>query len=152
MDPNDRRLLDLAQEMCDRAHAPYSRFQVGVALASSPASDEDDGSGSTGIFLGCNVENASSGLTMCAERVAVANWIAAGRPGSIETVAIAARREDGSWADARPCGACRQVLQEFSPSPSSLRVLIWTAAGVVESQLSSLLPDPFCPEDLRKGN
>ena len=70
----------------------------------------DELSDAPGIYLGCNVENASSGLTICAERVAVASWVAAGRPGTLETVAIAARREDGSWAHAWPCGACRQVL------------------------------------------
>ena len=151
MDSKDSQLLDLAREMCDLAHAPYSRFQVGVALATSVGVSSDDSQSGDGIFVGCNVENASSGLTICGERVAVSSWVAAGRPGSIETIAIAARRQDGSWADGRPCGACRQVLQELSDSPESLRVLLWTSGGVVESSLSQLLPDPFRPEDLRGG-
>ena len=58
----------------------------------------------------------------------------------------------GAEEPVQPCGACRQVLQEFCSAPRSLRVLIWTAAGVVESRLADLLPDPFSPEDLLEGD
>ena len=107
------------------AYAPYSNFGVGAALLTK------DGK----IFTGCNVENVSLGLTICAERSAVA---AAVNSGSKDFVAIAV--VTGSKKPAVPCGACRQVLAEFN---SAIRILAVNEDGVVEQlELSDLLPKP----------
>lgn len=106
------------------AHAPYSRFLVGAALRTA----------SGRIFTGCNVENASSGLTVCAERVAL--WKAVSE-GERELAALAVVTEPG----AVPCGACRQVLTEFA---DNLPILIANTAGQGWfTSLAALLPHPF---------
>lgn len=91
-------LLRAAVETSKRAHAPYSKFHVGAALLA------DDGS----VVTGCNVENASYGLTICAERNAIFHAVATGRK-KFKAVAVVA---DGE-AIPYPCGACRQVIAEF---------------------------------------
>src|ERR1700757_359529 len=107
------------------AYAPYSNFSVGAALLTK------DGK----IFTGCNIENISLGLTICAERSAVA---AAVNSGNKDFVAIAVVA--GSKKPAVPCGACRQVLAEFN---SAIRILAVNEDGVVEQfELSDLLPKP----------
>lgn len=112
----------LAREM---AFAPYSKFFVGSALL-----------GESGrIYFGCNVENISLGLTMCAERVCIGAAIAAGER-QFEIIAIAA----DSQSPVAPCGACRQVMAEFSPE---LRIISTTLDGTLsEFKLSDLLPIP----------
>jgi len=107
-----------AREM---AHAPYSDFQVGAVLVSS------DGR----IFTGCNVENISYGLTMCAERVAIGSAVVAGATEIIAAVVVADTESPIS-----PCGACRQVLAEFGDP----RVLLVNRESRAEFQLSELLP------------
>lgn len=91
-------LVNAAWEVRERAHAPYSKFKVGAALLA------EDGR----IFTGCNVENLSYGLTMCAERVAVGAAVAAGVTAFRGVAVVAETREPIS-----PCGGCRQVLSEF---------------------------------------
>jgi cytidine deaminase len=119
---------DLHQEALQarsRAYAPYSRFLVGAALLSKSGL----------VFTGCNVENISLGLTMCAERVCVGKAIEQGER-LFEAITIVA----DSKVPVIPCGACRQVLAEFAPA---LRIVSWTLSG--ESQefvLSTLLPLP----------
>jgi cytidine deaminase len=123
------QLAAAAAAMRQRAYAPYSRFTVGAALLAA------DGT----IYAGCNVENASFGLTICAERNAVVHAVASG---SRKFVAIAVATENG----VSPCGACRQVLSEFNPR---LPVLMLDAAGHrQELNLSQLLPHAFGPEQL----
>jgi cytidine deaminase len=90
-------LIEAAWQVRERAHAPYSKFHVGAALLV-------DGQ----VFTGCNVENLSFGLTICAERVAVGTAVAAGLK-RIEAVAVVA----DTGVPVSPCGACRQVLAEF---------------------------------------
>ncbi len=94
-------LLEAALQARNHAHAPYSNFAVGAALLT------DTGK----IFIGCNVENISLGLTICAERSAVASAIAAGEKGFVAIAVVADSDEP-----ALPCGACRQVLAEFNPA------------------------------------
>ena len=118
-------LIARARDAMERAYAPYSGFRVGAALLG------EDGS----IHTGCNVENASYGLAMCAERVAIAGAVARGVT-RFRCVAIAT----SGVAPAPPCGACRQVLAEFSPHMTVV------SAGETEWRtwtLGELLPDPF---------
>ena len=108
-----------------RAYAPYSDFRVGAALLTTGGE----------VFLGCNVENVSLGLTMCAERVAVGAAVQAGAT-SLERIVIAADTKEPIV----PCGACRQVLAEFRPD---LPIISATADGkVIEFSLETLLPRP----------
>ena len=88
------------------------------------------------VFVGCNVENASYGLTICAERAAVCAAVAAGVR-ALRGVAVATDLND----PARPCGACRQVLAEFGPSMPV--ILVGTAQHRILTSLDKLLPDPF---------
>jgi len=126
---NDQTLMELARNAMERSYSPYSRFPVGAALLAS------DGR----VFQGCNIENASFGLTNCAERTAVFKAVSEGAT-SFETIAIAALKP--AW----PCGACRQVLREFAPD---LRVIItWGNGKSAEKKLTELLPDSFGPTDL----
>ena len=116
-------LIDAAIEARRSAYAPYSGFSVGAALLCG------DGS----VFTGCNVENLSFGLTMCAERVAVGAAVAAGKR-DFQCIAIAAESEEAI----SPCGACRQVLAEFNPE---LQVFSANLSGKVERfSLETLLP------------
>ena len=118
-------LVESAKAARASAHAPYSHFAVGAAL------ECEDGT----VFTGCNVENLSFGLTMCAERVAVGTAVAAGRR-DFRRIAIAADTD----APISPCGACRQVLAEFHPA---LRILSVNLKGQTEEfSLADLLPRP----------
>lgn len=119
-------LLAAARAVQQHAYAPASRFRVGAAVRAK------DGR----VFVGCNVENASYGLTICAERAAVCAAVAAGAR-ELDAVAIATDLGD----PARPCGACRQVLAEFGPA---MAVLLGGRGGaVVRTSLDHLLPEPF---------
>ncbi len=121
---NDQ-LVTQAREVAGRAYAPYSRFQVGAVLVGK------DGR----IFAGCNVENISFGLTICAERNAVFAAVAAGCR-ELAKIVIAADTE----VPASPCGACRQVLAEFNPD---LELVLSNFRGSRETfRLSELLPRP----------
>lgn len=121
-------LVEQAKQARNNAYAPYSGFAVGAAVLSE----------SNRIYAGCNVENASYGLSICAERVAISNMIAAGER-QLRAIAIVT----GSTSPAQPCGACRQVMAEFA---EDLPVyLASTVPGSVDriTSLSKLLPDAF---------
>ena len=130
--PGEEALLALARGAMERAYAPYSKFPVGACLLSK------DGR----VFQGCNVENASFGLTNCAERTALFKAVS---EGAREFLAIAiAARDAAPW----PCGACRQVLNEFAPD---IPVLVtWGGDQRASAPLSQLLPHSFGPKDLPK--
>lgn len=119
-------LIDAAVAAAANAHAPYSDFQVGAAVLSA-AGD---------VFPGCNVENASFGLTICAERAAVCAAVTAGHK-RIKAVAIVA---PGAPA---PCGACRQVLAEFGPAMEVILVDSVDTTRVRRTTLDKLLPEQF---------
>lgn len=126
-------LLALAREAAGAAYVPYSDFPVGAALMTSSGE----------IFTGANVENASYGLTVCAERTAV---FAAALAGHREIVAIAVAARKATRAS--PCGACRQVLNEFIPTEGEMTVVLEAADGFQTTTLSTLLPMAFGPRDL----
>lgn len=120
------KLIKEARTVREKAYAPYSYFKVGAALLS------DTGK----IYTGCNVENISYGLTVCAERNAVANAIASGQSQFL-AIAIVADTD----AVTPPCGACRQVLAEFS---SNIEIILGNLNGDVKQMLlSDLFPSPF---------
>ena len=126
-------LLAAAREAHLRAHSPYSKVCVGAALL------DEEGR----IFVGCNVENASYGLTVCAERNAIGRAVVEGS-GQLVAVAIVTDRPGALM----PCGACRQVLVEFGP-----RMLVATQGAdgtVVSTRLDELLPRAFTPRDLER--
>ncbi len=109
-----------------RAYAPYSRFQVGAAVQAGGR-----------IYSGCNVENASYGLTVCAERAAVAAAVAAGAR-RLEAVAVAS----GTVPPTPPCGMCLQTLAEFG-GPDLPVLLVGARGSRVETTLGALLPSGF---------
>jgi len=122
-----RELVEQARAARRHAHAPYSRYPVGAALLT----------GSGRIYTGVNVENASSGLTVCAERTAVLKAVSEGER---ELIALAVVTENG----ATPCGACRQVLREFG---ADLEIHLAGDTGPSRrTDLAALLPDPFTRE------
>jgi cytidine deaminase len=130
-DAADDELVEHAVRVRENAHSPYSKIRVGAALRSK------DGR----IFTGCNVENASYGLTLCAERSAVVKAVSEGVR-EFTAIAITTNRENALM----PCGACRQVLFEFAPK---LRVLVVGTSGKRrEISLDQLLPEAFRPSDL----
>ena len=126
----DAELLALARLAMENSYSPYSHYAVGAALLSA------DGR----VFQGCNIENASFGLTNCAERTALFKAVSEGAR-DFTAIAIAS---NGSAP--YPCGACRQALNEFAPG---LRVLVtWGEGEVDETTLPALLPHGFGPKDL----
>lgn len=127
--PNEDDLVALAEEARRNAYAPYSGFVVGAALLAT----------SGRVYSGCNVENASYGLSICAERTALFKAVSAGER---EFVAIAVVTETG----ATPCGACRQVLREFG---GDLRVIVANLKGERRVYtLEELLPHSFTAQQL----
>jgi len=122
-------LIAKAMEARKKAYAPYSHFAVGAALLAR----------SGRIYTGCNVENASYGLSVCAERVAVFKAVSEGER-NFEAMAVVT--ENG----VTPCGACRQVLMEFG---DDIQVIVADEAGVYRVfTLRELLPEAFTPEHL----
>lgn len=119
-----RMLLDAAAEARSRAYAPYSRFEVGAAVRA----------GSGRIYAGSNVENASTGLTVCAERIAIWKAISEGER-NLEALVVL------TSTGATPCGACRQVLAEFA---ADIPLLVADTCGHAWiTSLAALLPDAF---------
>lgn len=118
-------LESLARSVREHAHAPYSDFRVGAAVRARSGRS----------YLGCNVENASFGATVCAERNAIAAAVAAGER---EIVAVAVYTEADS--PALPCGICRQVIQEFGPDAV---VVSTTPTARKQTTLRELLPEAF---------
>ena len=133
--PDDGDLIAVARVAQENAYSPYSKVCVGAALVAA------DGR----VFTGCNVENASLGLTQCAERAALSRAVAEGVR-RFSAVVITSSFDDPLM----PCGACRQVLREFA---ADLRVVsVGMGGGRRESSLRELLPEAFEPGDLRGGS
>lgn len=126
-DEKKRQLLNSAREAMQHAYAPYSHFRVGAALLTS------DGQ----VFTGCNVENASYGLTNCAERTAIFSAVAQNGPGlTIQAIAVV----NDQNVPCSPCGACRQVIAEFGPEAI---VIFQGDKGFKELPIEQLLPEGF---------
>jgi cytidine deaminase len=119
-------VIAAARAVRQRAYAPYSRYRVGAAIATSSGK----------IFTGCNVENASFGATLCAERNAIAQMIAAGERHPIACAVVTAGPRAGS-----PCGICRQVLWEFAQNMPI--ALVAENGRRRDTTLVKLLPDGF---------
>jgi cytidine deaminase len=124
------QLVDAAVAAREKAYAPYSHYRVGAALLTAGGA----------VYTGCNVENATYGATICAERTAIVKAVSEGER---DFLAIAVATEDGGT----PCGICRQVLHEFAPE---IWVIMVNLEGRVvrECALSALLPAAFGPESL----
>lgn len=124
-------LISAARTARENAHAPYSNFRVGAALRAK----------SGRIFTGCNVENSTYGLTLCAERVAVFKAISEGERG-FDSVAVVTDTDSLT----PPCGACRQILWEFC---GDAEVVLANLKGKVEvHRMSALFPKPFDQSNL----
>jgi len=128
----DPELVALARQARENAYAPYSKFPVGAALL-----------GRSGrVFTGCNVENASYPLCICAERTAVGKAISEGERSFVAIAVVTA-------TGATPCGACRQVLREFGGPAGDLRVIVADTAGnACTFTIAELLPAGFTPDQL----
>jgi len=140
--PQERELAEAARAAMSHAYAPYSRFAVGAALRLR------DGS----ILTGSNFENASYGLSLCAETVAIAAANAQGRLKDIVAIAVAGAPMDGPGdAVVTPCGRCRQVLNEAQDVAGHEIPVLCVAAsgtGAVRHRLADLLPHAFGPRSL----
>src|ERR1700687_2653617 len=123
----NQRLLRAARKAMQHAYAPYSQFRVGAALLTSKGK----------VFSGCNVENASYGLSNCAERTAIFAAVAQSGPG-LNIRAIAVVNDQG--VPCSPCGACRQVIYEFGPEAT---VFFQGADGPKRAHITELLPEGF---------
>jgi len=126
MEHSEKNLVKAATAVRENAYAPFSEFKVGAAI------ETDDGE----IISGCNVESASYGLTVCAERVAIWKAISAGRR-KIKRIAVVADTEDLT----PPCGVCRQIIWEFG---GDIPVILANLHGDTETvQMKDLLPRAF---------
>ena len=121
-------LMDKAIEVSKYSYSPYSKFAVGACL------ETEDGS----IYTGCNFENSSYGLSICAERNAIGSAIAEGKR-KIKAIAIYSPNQD----NCAPCGACRQVLHEFCEEDSELDVILKNKDELKIYTLEQLLPESF---------
>ena len=139
MSVSDEDLIERAHEAAREAYAPYSDYQVGAALLF------DDGA----VITGCNVENASYGLALCAETVAVSRAFGEGRRGGLVKLAVVGPKDKGDGAPITPCGRCRQVLNEIAQlGGTDPEVLCVGTDEVRRVTLSQLLPHAFGPAHL----
>jgi cytidine deaminase len=122
-----KKLEEAAAKVMMNAHAPYSKFRVGAAVLLTNGK----------VFSGCNVENASYGMTNCAERTAIFSAVAELGP-KIEIQAVAVTNDKGVACS--PCGACRQVIYEFGPDAT---IFFQAASGPKQAHITELLPEGF---------
>ena len=139
MNQNHDTLIAAARAAAAQSYSPYSGYPVGAALLFA------DGA----VITGTNVENASYGLALCAETVAVAKAMAEGRRGGLVAVAVTGPLDKGDGAPITPCGRCRQVLNELAQlGGTDPQVLCVGADTVNRVALSALLPHAFGPANL----
>lgn len=136
---NDDTLIQAARDAAKQSYSPYSNYAVGAALLFA------DGS----VVTGTNVENASYGLALCAETVAVSKAMADGVRGGLLAVAVTGPLDKGGDAPITPCGRCRQVLNELAQlGGTDPQILCVGPKEVKRVRLSTLLPDAFGPASL----
>jgi cytidine deaminase len=129
-----KALVAAASRARDAAYAPYSGYQVGAAVL-----------GASGrVFEGCNVENASFGLTLCSERSAIAQLVASGERSLVAIAVVTAGPQPGA-----PCGLCRQMLAEFADDVPIALAVAGDEASPSMTSLAELLPRPFRGDLLR---
>lgn len=121
-------LMNKAIEVSQNAYTPYSKFAVGACVLTD----------TNNIYAGCNFENASFGLTICAERNAIGNAIANGEK-KVKAIAIYSPMQD----NCTPCGACRQVLHEFCNNDEDLDIIVKIGNELKTYTLKDLLPESF---------
>ena len=126
-DKQRRHLIHAARQAMKRAYAPYSHFKVGAAILTRKGE----------VFLGCNVENASYGVTNCAERTAIFAAVAKSGP-KLDIRAVAVVNDQD--VPCSPCGACRQVIYEFGPAAT---IFFKSSSGWKASHITELLPEGF---------
>ncbi|WP_284126469.1 cytidine deaminase [Parerythrobacter aestuarii] len=131
-------LIAAARAAAAQSYSPYSDYAVGAALRFA------DGS----VVTGTNIENASYGLALCAETVAVAKAMADGVRGGLVAVAVVGPQDKGNGAPITPCGRCRQVLNELAQLGGTDPEILCVGSEVRVVQLSALLPHAFGPEAL----
>ena len=129
-----RKLESLAKKAADRAYAPYSQFRVGAAVLTSTGE----------LFAGCNVENASFGLSNCAERTAISHAIVSSKK-SVRLKCLVVYTPTKTATT--PCGACRQVIHEFGPETRVISIC--DSKDRIDVSIGTLLPGAFGPGDLR---
>lgn len=136
---NTQDLIAAAHDAARNSWSPYSNYAVGAALLF------DDGA----VVTGTNIENASYGLALCAESVAVAKAMAEGRRGGLIAVAVVGPEDKGDGAPITPCGRCRQVLNEIAQLGATDPAILCVGRDEVrEVKLSALLPHAFGPAHL----
>ena len=128
-------LIDSAREVSKNAYCPYSRFPVGASVRSSSGT----------VYSGCNVENATFGATICAERSAILQMVAAGER-EVEIVVVYTPTQ----SPIAPCGSCRQVINEFGPQARIVSVC--EGDERIDLHMSDLLPSPFRGANLQAKN
>ena len=133
---NKQELIDKALMAMKNAYAPYSNFKVGAALVTK------DGK----VYKGCNVENASYGLTNCAERTCLFSAVADGVKKE-DIVAFCVYTKNETLAS--PCGACRQVMEELLPKDCKIYIAYGKDVNIYETSMKELLPLSFSSEDLK---
>ncbi len=130
-----KHLIEAARDARQRAYAPYSSYPVGAALLASSGK----------VYTGCNIENASYGLTICAERVALGTAVAAGER-EFDAIVIAG----GEGEPSMPCGACRQFMTEWG-KPEMQVVIVSGQGHRRDLTLGDLFPHAFSPASLLEG-
>ncbi|WP_071460374.1 cytidine deaminase [Bacillus massilinigeriensis] len=129
-----KKLVEKAVEAQSQAYVPYSNFKVGAAVLTE----------SGDVFLGCNIENASYGLTNCAERTAIFKAVSEGKK-RIKAIAVVGHTE----GPISPCGACRQVISEFATNETKI-FLANNNGDIKETTIAEILPGYFSSDDLNK--
>ena len=135
---DNRKLYDIAVSAAKGAYSPYSKFCVGAALLC------DDGT----VYTGCNIENASYSVTVCAERVALFTAVAVGKR-KFAAITVAGSGDGDYSSPCPPCGVCRQALAEFCSADMPV-ILADGKGGIAEHTLGEILPMSFTAADMEK--